>query len=113
MSRSLPDCKRYFGIIALILSFAKRYHYHGGDCFEKIKLLIITALCTVILCSCEPATEQEILQYAKNEFGKCELIETNVISEDEINYTFKDEQYGFVYHRYVYNRGRKYNISLL
>lgn len=65
---------------------------------KKMKLLMIVALCATTLCGCEPATEKEILRCAKHEFGKYKLIETNVVSEDEIDYTLEDKQYGFTYH---------------
>ena len=65
---------------------------------KKMKLLMIVALCATTLCGCEPATEKEVLRYAKNEFGKCKLVETNIVSEDEIDYILQDKQYGFTYH---------------
>ncbi len=57
----------------------------------------ILLLCAVCLCSCRVKSEQQIVRYAQQQFGACELL-----SEEEVSAgrkcTFRDKEYGFTYY---------------
>lgn len=65
---------------------------------KRISLILLLMMLAVFFCSCSPATKSEIMRYVKDEYGESELIEKEEVSEDEIIYHLKDEEYGFEYY---------------
>lgn len=65
---------------------------------KKVGLILLLISLAIVLCSCSPATKREIMRYVKDEYGEAELIEKEEVSEDEIIYHLKDEEYGFEYY---------------
>ncbi len=65
---------------------------------KKITRSVWLVLLAVCLCACSPASKEEVVRYAKNEFGKAEYVRTEEIEDKTIRYYFTDEEYGFEYY---------------
>lgn len=64
---------------------------------KKVNISILLCLVAMILCACSPASKEEVLRYAENEFGKAEYVRTEEIDDKTIRYYFLDEEHGFEY----------------
>lgn len=65
---------------------------------KKISLILLVIALAILVCSCSPAIKSEIMKYAEKEYGESELIYIEEVSEDEIIYHLKDNEYGFEYY---------------
>lgn len=64
---------------------------------KKLTLFFMLTVLIISICSCNLASEEQIVSYAKKQYGKCELIRTENISDKEIICYLEDAEYGFEY----------------
>ncbi len=80
-----------------------------GKIIKKIIGLILFGACALSLCSCSPATKEEVIKYAEENFGEVEYIRTQEDGDKAIIYYFQDKEYGFEY--YVESKVKDINID--
>lgn len=81
----------------------------SGKLYKKIWGIILIGACALSLCSCSPASKDDVMRYAEDKFGKVEYLRTKEQSDKAIIYYFKDSEYGFEY--YVESKVKDINID--
>lgn len=61
-------------------------------------ILLFVFVCMLAMSSCSVKSKDQIVRYARQNFGKAELLSTEKLENGGLKCTFKDNQYGFEYY---------------